>query len=301
MLNNPPLVSIICMCYNHEKYVVDALNSVVNQKYSNIEIIISDDASTDNSTTIIDNWLKTNKKQNILFIKNTINLGNTTSFNNALKKSKGTFILDFATDDILKPECILLQINKFHTSTLKNVGVVYGNAKYIDENNNLLYYYYQKKSFPFFRTKPPSGYIYNYVLADNIICPTSMLIKKEVFNCINGYDDTLEYEDLDFWLKSSKNYNYEYIDEVLMCKRELSTSLSKDFYRASYKGKKIRFTTYKIIYTTLKSLTKREELKAILKRIHYEFFLNVKSTHISLAIKYIYLKLIIHYKLFIMH
>ena len=93
------LVSIICTCYNHSSFVIEALESVFNQSYKNIEIIIIDDASSDNSVYLIENWLL--DKPNILFLKNEENKGITTSFNKASKYAKGEFLIDFATDDIL--------------------------------------------------------------------------------------------------------------------------------------------------------------------------------------------------------
>lgn len=57
-MQDNPLVSVICLSYNHEKYVVAALESVMNQTYSNIELIIADDCSRDNSKRVIESWLK---------------------------------------------------------------------------------------------------------------------------------------------------------------------------------------------------------------------------------------------------
>ena len=64
-MQNTPLVSVICLCYNHEKFVVESLNSVLNQSYSNIELLIADDCSTDNSVLVIEDWLKNHP--NIIF------------------------------------------------------------------------------------------------------------------------------------------------------------------------------------------------------------------------------------------
>ena len=112
-MHQNPLVSVICLCYNHADYVTESLDSVLNQEYKNIEIIIIDDCSTDNSVPVIDEWLQ--KYPSILFIKNKTNLGNTKSFNKALEIAKGAYIIDFATDDILMPNCITQQIEKFST------------------------------------------------------------------------------------------------------------------------------------------------------------------------------------------
>ena len=74
-MNYNPLVSIICLCYNHEKFVPLALQSVIDQTYPNIELIIVDDCSNDGSSTAIKEWLRQHPE--IVFIENTSNKGNT--------------------------------------------------------------------------------------------------------------------------------------------------------------------------------------------------------------------------------
>ena len=106
-----PLVTVICSCYNHENFVIESLNSVINQDYKNIELIIIDDFSSDNSKKTIKNWLLNYPE--ITFIANENNLGITKSFNNALKSAKGKYIIDLAADDILIPNCVDLQLKKF--------------------------------------------------------------------------------------------------------------------------------------------------------------------------------------------
>ena len=57
-MSDNPLVTVICLCYNHEAYVEESLNSVINQLYSPIQLIIVDDFSTDNSKASIKSWLE---------------------------------------------------------------------------------------------------------------------------------------------------------------------------------------------------------------------------------------------------
>ena len=70
-----PLVSIICACYNQAQYVVESLDSVKNQTYKNIELVIYDDASSDDSVSVISNWLEQNRDIKAFFTKNEINQG----------------------------------------------------------------------------------------------------------------------------------------------------------------------------------------------------------------------------------
>ena len=78
-MQNFPLVSVICLSYNHEAYVVEALNSVINQTYPNLELLIADDCSDDNSIGVIKDWVKNHPE--VHFSTNEKNLGNTKTFN----------------------------------------------------------------------------------------------------------------------------------------------------------------------------------------------------------------------------
>ena len=142
-MQDKPLVSIICLCYNHEKYVVETLQSVINQSYSNIELIIVDDYSSDNSKDVIVNWLKDYPE--IQFIANNVNLGNTKSFNKAFQLSKGEYIIDLAADDVLLTNCVAKQLNGFKNSKFENIGLIYGNAELISENGTFISYYFALK------------------------------------------------------------------------------------------------------------------------------------------------------------
>lgn len=173
-----PLVTIICLCYNHQDYVLESLSSVLNQQYTNIELIIVDDCSTDNSTAVIEKWLIDSPKT--LFIANETNLGNTKSFNKALKIAKGDFIIDLAADDILLPNCITSQINAFNNTTFKNLGIVYGNVELITEKGKHESYYFPVDSFQKVINKRTTGDIYTSVLSGgDSICSVSAMVKKE--------------------------------------------------------------------------------------------------------------------------
>ena len=97
-----PLVSVVCLCYNHARFLREALDSVLAQTYPNIEVIVVDDCSTDGSVSIIQEYIA--KHPYIKFISTGHNRGNTTAFNMGWRASHGAYIIDFATDDALLPE-----------------------------------------------------------------------------------------------------------------------------------------------------------------------------------------------------
>jgi len=159
-----PLVTIICTCYNHENYVLDALNSVINQEYQNIQLIVVDDNSYDSSNKVITTWIKSHP--DTIFIQNQENLGITKSFNNAYKHAKGEYLIDLAADDILLPKCVKLQLEVFKNSSYNNVGLVYGNAIVTDDSGNFIRYYFARKDDGSFINKRPKGNVYEYIISD---------------------------------------------------------------------------------------------------------------------------------------
>lgn len=286
-MNQKPLVTVICLCYNHSKFVVDSLQSVINQSYENIELIVVDDYSKDNSVAVIKKWLKNFPK--IQFIANDKNLGNTKVFNKAVQFAKGEYIIDLAADDILLPNCVTLQVEKFEKSKYKNLGLVYGNCENIYENGSFDSYYFEVDSNKKVIEKRITGDIYKTVISTGKgICSVTALIKKDVFDAIGGYDESLAYEDLDFWIRLSRNYEVDFIDEILVQKRILTTALSTNFIK---KHSKINQSTYKILKKTIILNRNREEDLAVQKRVHYEIILAYKNRNIELLFKNLTLRL----------
>lgn len=278
-MQNFPLVSVICLSYNHSPFVEEALDSVMNQTYTNIELIIADDCSTDNSKKVIDNWLK--KHPNILFIPNVINLGNTKTFNNAVKHAKGDYFIDLAADDILLPNCIENQIKTFQNSKYKNLGIVYGNLIEIYENGNSIRNYYTEED------HPESGDIYKMVIGRTTkICSVSSMIKKSVFEKLNYYDENLAYEDLDLWVRAARVFDFEYIDEVLACKRETPNSLSAHFlFKNNSKTKQLNLSTLKILNNAYHLNKSKKEHQLLLGRIRFEMYKFFKARNFILLFK----------------
>lgn len=289
-----PIVSVICLCYNHEKFVTEALDSIINQSYENIEIIIVDDCSSDDSVKNIKQWIQ--QHPDAIFIENDQNIGNTKSFNLAAKVAKGNFLIDFATDDLLVPDCIEKQISHFQNSTFKNLGLIYGNAALINENGQFMSYYFDVNEKGKTIEKRPTGEIFkNIIDSGKTICSVSAMISKPVFDSLQGYDENLAYEDLDFWMRLSRNFEIDYIDAVLVQKRMLYNSLGSQFFRKKRYSQKINHSTYLILKKIFGLIQNQSESKALLRRTHYEILLNCRSRNFSILLKLALLKLKIHW------
>src|SRR5690606_36538866 len=130
----------ICVCYNHEAFVKEAMESVFRQDYPHLEIIAIDDASTDQSATILEQLAAGNRPVTVL--RNRENLGLCKSFNKALAIAKGEFIIDFATDDVMMPDRIRRQVEYF-SNLDSTYGVVFTDALYVDERGAAIREHYE--------------------------------------------------------------------------------------------------------------------------------------------------------------
>jgi glycosyltransferase involved in cell wall biosynthesis len=216
MIEKFPLVSVIAICFNHEKYVIECLQSVVNQTYSNIELIIVDDFSKDKSREKILEFVKKNPLVRTVF--NEKNIGNCRSFNQALKISTGKYIVDLATDDVLMPKKLEKQVKKMEETF--SIGVIFSDADFIDSTSNFLGNCRKN-------LKLPIGNVYKDVLEGNCFTmPVSMMIRRTILELLNGYNGNLAYEDFDFWVRSSRICDFGYIPEMLAYQRILKGSHS---------------------------------------------------------------------------
>ena len=117
MIENTLLVTIVVITYNSSEFVLETLNSIKNQTYSNIELIISDDCSIDQTLEICEQWGSNNfnRFQRVEIIQSAVNSGVSANINRALKISKGEWIKVIAGDDILLKNCIEINIDYAYT------------------------------------------------------------------------------------------------------------------------------------------------------------------------------------------
>lgn len=224
-----PKVSVICLCYNHEKYLREALNSVISQDYPKLEIVIVDDASSDNSVEIISDFLK-NFPQ-IHFIKNIKNIGNCASFNKALAQISGDFVVDFALDDVLFSNRISTQI-AFFLNQKENVAAVFSQADLINEKSHLIgKYYSEKKLINIEKYNVHKNWQALALSSGGLIATPTLLFRKSVFDELGGYDENLAYEDYDFLIRITEKYDLAFQNIALIQYRKHSASLSTAFYQ----------------------------------------------------------------------
>jgi glycosyltransferase involved in cell wall biosynthesis len=259
-----PLVSVICLCYNHGRFVNEAIESVVRQSYPNIEVIIVDDASTDNSVGEIKSLLA--RYPQIKFIPLERNQGICKAFNIGFSQSKGQFIVDFATDDIFHSDRIARQVDLFSRLD-DSFGVIFTDAVYIDVEGksfrNHIDYLFSKGLIK----RIPEGDIYTDLLQTYFVASPTMLVRRVVLEQLGGYDENLSYEDFDFWVRSSRRYKYAFLNEKLTFIRRSTGSLSSGLY---VPGDPQLHSTYLVCLKAKELNRTHEEKLSLVRRVRYE-------------------------------
>ena len=223
-----PWVSVICTCYNQAAYVQESLGSVVAQTYPNVELIVIDNGSSDNSVAQIRAFCAQHPA--VKFIRNKTNRGLCRAFNQGLALAIGQYVIDLAADDVLLPHRITRQVDQF-SSLPTYYGVVFSNAVYINETGEFLRHHYPVRPNGRTTERVPTGDIFQDILLHYFINTPTMMMRRDMLTALGGYDESLAYEDFDLWVRSARNYRYAYLDEVLTWKRVLPNSMGQQVLR----------------------------------------------------------------------
>ena len=220
-----PLVTIVALCHNHAPFLREALDSILAQTYPVLEVWLVDDASTDGSPVILREYAARHPSWHLRLLPE--NVGNCRAFNLAFAASRGEFVIDFATDDVLLPARVAQQLAAFQTAE-PSVGVVHSDAELIDEDGQLLGRHQQQ-----LRGGPPpvSGWVFAEVLRRYFISTPTMMMRRTCLDSLGGYDETLAYEDFDFWVRASRDWQFCCLDAVTTRKRKHPRSMSARAYR----------------------------------------------------------------------
>ena len=201
MNKTQPLVSILMNCFNGEKYLTEAIKSILNQSYKNWELIFWDNQSTDQSAKIFKSFK--DKRMKYYYSSKHTHLGGGRA--EGYKRLKGDLVAILDTDDIWFPDKLLKQVHEF---TNKDIGIVITNA----------YRFSAHKKKPIFESKyPVDGFVFNSLLNNYYVClPTLMVRKSFVDDLTRQFDPEFNYiSDFDLVLRLSSVCKLKYINEIL--------------------------------------------------------------------------------------
>lgn len=181
-------ISIIMPAYNAEKYIKYSIESVINQSYSNWELLVIDDGSKDDTIAIVEGFIKNNK--NIYLIKNEVNMGVSATRNKGIDRASGNWIGFLDSDDIWDIYKLEKQIE---TAKAQSAKFVFSGVSYINE-----------KGIPYPGTfEVPKTVDFNELKKHNVISCSSVILKKELLGEIRMENDDM-HEDYAFWLRILK-------------------------------------------------------------------------------------------------
>lgn len=269
MNSNKPKVSVIMSVYNDQKYLYEAIESILEQSYKDFEFIICNDGSTDDSAEIIDKFK--NKDHRIILIEHK-NLGLTKSLNKAIKLSKGDYIARMDSDDISDSERFLKQVN-FLEANLE-YALIGTNVVKIDEHGNDL---------GVNKTKYTHQEICATFKKRNCIAHGSVMINKLLVGKMLFYDEDYQYaQDYRLWVSLAKHFKVSNLKEPLYKLRLHSSSISKEKIESQsiYAGLvAYEFSTGKVVKDADNKILENEKLRLKIGKIllmNFEFELSKK-------------------------
>jgi glycosyltransferase involved in cell wall biosynthesis len=267
------LVSVIIPVYNGGDYLIDSISSIINQSYKNLEIIIINDGSSDNSDEIIKNL----KDSRIVYI-NQKNQGLSSTLNAGIKISTGEFIARQDQDDISLPNRIQVQLDYLLNNNINFVGsrsIVIG-----DKGNKI-----GKHNHPL-----SSIACKLFLQFDNPFVHSSILARKDIFlNDLYSTElDRQPPEDYDLWCRLSKNFDMENVPQRLILYRQLQTGMSQSNSHSFLEN--VNKISVKTISSSLNRFDKNTicDLSGIYHgniKIGFLRYLNLIALHFFLAIK----------------
>jgi len=215
MMEKQPLVSVIMPCYNGEKFIGEAIESVINQTCKNWELIVVDDGSTDNSKEIIRQYCIADKR--IQYIQHKKNKGIPFARNTGIRASKGEYIALLDQDDKWLSNKLDLQLDKFYMSK-PEIGLVFGNINIIDSYGCLIY---KSKNIKINFAKINQRDLVRHLFLNCFIPSITVMFKRKCIKEVGGFDENILWggDDYELWLRLANKFKFAYINKVLGIRR----------------------------------------------------------------------------------
>ncbi|MCL6263677.1 glycosyltransferase [Craterilacuibacter sp. RT1T] len=223
-----PLVSVIIPAYNHASFVKECLDSVLNEGYPNIEIVIIDDGSQDGTAEQIERWIKDHDHEIPIKFISQENSGVSKVLNRCIALARGEYILPLASDDGLISGGIASRVNFLNAH--HEYGAVFGDCMVVDNVGSKIF---SSGIFEMHGVRK-GGYLQSsHQLAKEIIwrwaVPGPVVIYRKSYLCsLGGFNNKRKVEDWDIYLRMVADGRVAYLDEVVSYYRLHSFNASKN-------------------------------------------------------------------------
>lgn len=210
-----PKVSVIIPTHNRAELVEKAIKSVLAQTYTDHEILVCDDASTDNTPHVMESF----KDPRIRYTRYEKNIGVIEVRNNAVMKSTGSYIAFLDDDDEWHPTKLEKQVSVLDDGP-DNLGLVYTGVNSIDTSGRIV-------EITIHRFK---GNVLNRLLFNSFVTTSSVVVKKQCFDIVGLFDP--EYQsasDNDMWIRIAEIFEFDYVGEPLINYLITQISISRNY------------------------------------------------------------------------
>lgn len=216
-MNEQPLVSVLIPCYNHQAFLPDCLESLIRQTYENIELLICDDCSPDDSWGVICAYAPKLEARfsRVEILRNETNQGVTKNVNRMLRLAKGSYIKTLASDDAMAPTAIEEMVSFMEQNP--QFGVVVTNGIKVPEQQHYPDFVSDEVIYP----APPDfsreGFFLRTARCNPVSAPAAM-VRRSVYDRFGLYDEDVKVEDYEFWLRILKDgdVQFGYLDSKLL-------------------------------------------------------------------------------------
>lgn len=204
-----PLISVVMASYNHEQFISETIESVLNQSFRDIELVIVEDCSKDNSGEIVRAYQEKDGRLRAVFHGE--NKGIAKTFNDGIDQATGKFLAIIGSDDLWVEDKLEKQMKILREN---EDLIVHSGAVTIDAKGDRVERPAQKRRIG--RKREKSGNVFGELLAGNFVCGSSIIFKKSNLNGIR-FDERYRYvNDYKFTLDLARKYEFHFIPEALV-------------------------------------------------------------------------------------
>jgi len=260
-----PLVSVIMTCYNREKYISEAIESVLNSTYKNFELIICDDGSTDRTVEIAQHYAILDKR--IRLYVNDHNLGQFQNRNYAASLASGKYLKYVDSDDLIYPTGLEVLVSMMENYPEAGYGLCS-----LEQDKDRI--------FPFLLS-PKEAYERHFIHKIPLFhkAPLSSIIKVNTFQSVGGFSNTYGEGDYDLWLNLSASYNVLLMPEGVVWYREHDDQIDSE--RKKHKVLQFRYFLVTIKYLSEKCPLNKEDRDKLLLRTRVQMIWFICKTFIT--------------------
>ncbi|MEH1934003.1 MAG: glycosyltransferase [Nostoc sp.] len=209
MAINSPLVSVVMTTYNHEKYIAEAIDSVLNQTFTNFELIIVNDGSSDRTDEVIRSF----QDSRIVYIHQE-NQGTSVAVNQGIIASRGKYIALMSGDDICYPQRLEKQYQYLNTNNKK---IIFSGVDFIDDESHLITEKHFARNYFIYSNKPNAEILNYFFMQGNYLCAVTAFLEKNILFEAGLFNlASIQLQDFDMWIKLVKKYDVLIIEDKLV-------------------------------------------------------------------------------------